>query len=150
MLEGSDKEQAIGWLRGRLADDDAGWRDAEAARHLGEADLIEMARRHRNPEVRRVVATKADRRRDVLSILKKGDDDSDTLGALDDIALTLDPEIRATLLWCTLHSPGVVAYHAAEKLLEIYGGVNDPWDETAVSIAVHRTGNSTDGVRGDC
>jgi len=128
-LKGTDKAQAIAWLKSRLCDRDAGWRDAEAAQYLGQADLIEIARRHRNAEVRRVVASKADRRRDILSALRKGEDDSETLRALDDIALTPDPEMRATLLWCTLHSPGVVAFHAAAKLLEIYTGLQDPWDE---------------------
>jgi hypothetical protein len=88
-----------------------------------------MARRHDDPEVRAVVATPEERRRDVVEILRKGGDDSATLQALDDVEETPDPEMRETLLWCTLHSPGVTAYHAAAKLLEIYAGVEDSWQE---------------------
>jgi hypothetical protein len=128
-LEGLDRRQAVEWLRGRLRSPDAGWRDAEAAQASAEQDLLELARRHPNPEVRAVVAPWQERRRDILALLREGEDDSDTLRALSDIPCIPDPEMRATLLWCALESPPVVAYHAAAKLLEIYAGVEDAWQE---------------------
>jgi hypothetical protein len=128
-LEGTDRRQALDWLRRRLRDPEAGWRDAEATQAAGEKDLIDLARGHPNPDVRAVVATWEDRRRDILDLLRKGKEDSVTLRALSDVPCTADPEMRAALLWCALESPSVVAYHAAEKLLEIYAGVEDTWRE---------------------
>lgn len=127
-LTPAEKREVADLMRRRLSSSGADWRDAETAVALGDASLIQLARQHREASVREVVATEDERRDDVIEILRRGTDDSDTLRAIDDIPMEPDAEMRETLLWCCRHSPGVVAYHAAGALMQIYAGVEDPWD----------------------
>lgn len=131
-------------IRARLLNAASGveWRDMEAAAALGETDTLERLLRHEDAEVRlrasRYLGAPAGAE-DILCEALLGPDSAAASKALDDVCEHPTEKVRQAVITLLRRVDDNFIY-AAFVALQVFGGVEDAWDERPFLFQVQEQG----------
>ncbi len=133
------------WLHTHLRDKqrDVDLRELEAAAALGETDLLATLKRHPDADVRLrvkdLLAEPADVAEELCRTFSSSRSEDAVLRALDLVSSNATPEVRVALIE-RVSKVDSTFINAAMVLLEVFGGVDDAWNERPFLFQVQDQG----------